>query len=393
MNPGESNAVITGIGQSQVGRRLMRSGLDLTAEAALAAIGHAGLSVEDIDGLSSWPGKLADNPGMSPVSVSEVKEALELRLNWFNAGMEPAGQLGGVFNAIMAVATGQARHVLCYRTLIESSIQGMARRGASHGSLDTRLGDHLQYLIPYGPSASNWTGVFAQRYCHDHGLTREQLGQVAVTLRANARKNPVAVYQEPLTLEDYLAARMISTPLCLYDCDVPIDGATAIIVSARDACGGLANPPLTVEAFSGAHREGDSWYQRPDLTTMAAHDAGAALWQRTRLTPADVDIAQVYDGFSIYVPMWLNALQLVAAKDTGAFLAEGGHSLAGRLPINTGGGQLSPGRLHGFGHLHEACVQLWGLGGERQVNKHLEVAAVGVGGGPLGGCMLLSRHN
>ena len=117
------------------------------------------------------------------------------------------------------------------------------------------------------------------------------------------------------------------------------------------------------------------------------------MWRRTRLTPQDVDIAQVYDGFSIYTPMWLDALKLVPAKQTGAFLADGEHTLEGRLPVNTSGGQLSAGRLHGFGFLHEACVQLWGLGGERQVKKPPELAAIGVGGGPLGGCMLLSRRS
>jgi acetyl-CoA acetyltransferase len=134
-----------------------------------------------------------------------------------------------------------------------------------------------------------------------------------------------------------------------------------------------------------------TWDQRADLTTMAAHDVGATLWQRTTLTPADVDMAQLYDGFSFLTVMWLEALGFCEHGGAGKFLGDGSSiAIDGPLPINTSGGQLSGGRLHGMGFLHEACVQLWREGGERQVAKPLEVAAIGVGGGPVAGAMLLS---
>ena len=129
---------------------------------------------------------------------------------------------------------------------------------------------------------------------------------------------------------------------------------------------------------------------------MALRDASAMLWERSDLTPADVDVAELYDGFSFITLCWLEALGFCAQGEGGAFV-EGGAAIArdGALPLNTHGGQLSAGRLHGFGFLHEACVQLWGRGDERQVvrpgGRDPEVAVVGAGGGPLGGCLLLTK--
>jgi acetyl-CoA acetyltransferase len=126
---------------------------------------------------------------------------------------------------------------------------------------------------------------------------------------------------------------------------------------------------------------------------MAAHDAAATLWERTKLTPADVDVAQLYDGFSFLTVMWLEALGFCGHGEVGRFI-EGGERIAldGQLPLNTSGGQLSGGRLHGMGFLHEACLQLWNDAGDRQVRGNPEVAVVGTGGGPVGGAMLLSTR-
>ena len=389
----ERDTAITGIGLSEVGRRLGRSGLALTVEAALAAIADAGLQPRDVDGLASWPGLMKDLPGMSPVALWEVKEALGLELSWY-AGTVEATQLSSVIEASMAVATGRARHVLCFRTLTESSSQTREHRASNPGASDVRIGDRYQWQIPFKAySAANWTALIAQARFHEFGMTREQLGAVALNARRNAGDNPRAVYRAPLAMDDYLAARMISTPLCLYDCDVPIDGAAAVIVSAFEEARDLRHPPLRIEAVSGALRGRDSWDQRADLTSMAAMDAGPAMWARTDLKPADVDVAQLYDGFSIFVPMWLEALGFCGRGEGGAFI-EGGERIArgGALPVNTAGGQLSAGRLHGFGLLHEACQQLWGRAGACQVPNAPEVAVVGLGGGPIAASMLLTRQ-
>ena len=192
---------------------------------------------------------------------------------------------------------------------------------------------------------------------------------IAVNNRRNAGHNENAVYRKPLSLEDYLASRVISTPLRLFDCDSHIDGSTAIVVSHKDAAKDLKNPPLHIESMGMA--VGGLWVGRyeGDFTSMpAAHKCGEMLWSRTDLKPADMDCAQIYDGFSIHVWLWMEALGLVPPGEACRFV-EGGQriALAGDLPLNTGGGQLSGGRFHGYGHIHEATVQLWGRGGGRQV--------------------------
>ncbi len=398
----ERAAVITGVGQSQVGRRIYREPLDLTIEAALAAIEDAGLTRDDIDGVATYPGAMNVPPGFSGVGVTEVHEALRLNLNWYAGGLESPGQLGSVANAVAAVATGLARHVLCFRTVWEASAQGDKGRASvtagGGGSVGFRAGGFQQWTLPFGaPSAANWIGMMAQRHMHCFGTTREQLAQVALNGRANAARNPRAIYRDPMTLDDYLSVRMVSTPLCLYDCDVPADGSTAVIVSRADSASGLRKPPVRIEAMGTALHGRPSWDQFDDLTTMAMRDAAAMMWLRTDLGPADVDVAELYDGFSFITLCWLEALGFCGHGEGGPYLAEGrprpGATGDGRgpLPLNTHGGQLSAGRLHGYGFLHEACVQLWGEGGERQVEARPEVAIAAAGGGPLASCFLLTR--
>jgi len=389
---GEDSAVISGIGLSRTGRRLGVDGLSLAVESVLEAVNDAGLTVSDIDGVSTYPGQSTVTPGYSPVGVTEIKESLRLKLNWFTGGRELPGQIGAVFNAIAAVHAGFAKHVLCFRTLTESSSQNSVQRASLVGAGKDRIDDVFQWRVPFrASSAANWAGLMATRYLHEFGASREQLGQIPIVCRQHAGRNEKAVYRTPLTIDDYLNARMISSPLCLYDCDVPIDGSVAIIVSHRDTAPDLRQPPVRIEAIGSALHGSDSWDQRTDITTMGASDAAEMMWNRTDLTPADVDTAQLYDGFSILALTWLEALGF-AGHGEGARFIEGGKriSLGGELPLNTAGGQLSSGRLHGFGLLHEACVQLRGEGGTRQV-ANAEVAVAGVGGGPLGGSILLTR--
>jgi acetyl-CoA acetyltransferase len=388
--PRQRRTAITGIGLSAVGRRLNRDGLDLALEASFAAIADAGLKRADIDGLSCWPGRVADMPGASPVSTWEVKDALGLSLNWYAGGMEGPAQMSSILNAEMAIAAGHSRHVLCFRATTESSpLRGQLVAAAP---ALPRVDGWLQWLMPFGAvSLSNWVALCAQRHFHEYGTRREQLGWVALNARRNAALNPAAAYREPLTLDAYMAARFISTPLCLYDCDVPVDGAVAFVVSAGETAVDRPKPPVWIEAISGAMHRSSLWDQG-DLTATAAFDAAARLWSMTDLKPSDVDIAQLYDGFSILTLIWLEALGFCKRGEAGAFV-EGGRRIAldGELPLNTGGGQLSGGRLHGLGLLHEAVLQLRGDARARQVVRPVHVAAVSNGAGPLASCALLVR--
>lgn len=387
----QGRAVITGIGQSQTGRRLGRSGFELTIEACKRAIQDAGLSIADIDGVASYPGPATGAPGMSGASTTQLHGALGIKADWYLGASETAGQLGPLMEACMAVSLGIANHVICFRSVWESTAAGTGGFGGSFRGA-YRAGGFMEWTAPYGAiSAANWIAMLCDAYMHEYGLTREQLAMIAINSRRNAGLNPAGIYKEPMTLDDYMSARMISTPFCLYDCDIPADGAVAVIVSRREATGGLRREPITVEAFGTALYERFTWDQRRDLTTMAAHDAAASMWKRTKLTPKDVDVAELYDGFSYLTVQWLEALGFCEKGAVGSFI-EGGDRIAleGELPVNTHGGQLSAGRLHGYGFIHEACTQLWREGGDRQAKKDVNVAVAAAGGGPIAGCVLLS---
>jgi acetyl-CoA acetyltransferase len=392
MNTTGRQAAITGVGVSAVGRRLGRGATDLTVEAALAALKHAGLTRDDIDGVTTYPGQMHSSPGMSPIGCPEIREALGLKVNWHSSSAEGPAQLSAIMIAAMAVATGQARHVMCFRTLTESSSQTATQRASVVGGGLARVDPRWQFLLPFNAaSAANWSAMFAQAYMHRFGATREMLAHVSLNQRANAALNPLAVLRKPLTLDEYMSTRMISSPLCMLDCDIPVDGSAVIIISAMDAARDLPHRPIRIEAMGSAHHGRESWDQRADITTMAAHDAAAQLWSRTDLKPSDVDVACLYDGFSIHTLMWLEAFGFCKHGEAAAFVAGGHTKIGAQLPLNTNGGQLSAGRLHAFGHVVEACTQLWGEAGARQV-ANAQVAAVGAGGGPIGGALLLTRQ-
>jgi acetyl-CoA acetyltransferase/uncharacterized OB-fold protein len=386
----EDRSVISGIGMSQVGRRLMRNPMGLIADAALAAVADAGLTIDDIDGVSSYPG-MSIGGGFSGGSVSEVIEMLDLRPSWHAGGIETSGQTGSVVNAMLAVAAGLCRHVLCYRCVWESTHDQLVKTGVVRPG-GGRVGGDAAHRIPFGAaSAANWIGLQASRHFHRFGTRREHLGAIALNARRNAALNPSAVYQDPLTMDDYLSARMITTPFGLYDCDVPCDGAVAVIVSAVDTAGDRPHTPIRFEAVGTALTERVSWDQGTLIHEPLLEGAARHLWERTDLRPSDVDVVELYDGFSFNCLSWIEQLGFCEIGEGGPFV-EGGTRIAldGELPLNTHGGQLSAGRLHGYGFLHEACVQLRGDGGARQVPGNPEVAVVSAGGGTPGGTFVLT---
>jgi acetyl-CoA acetyltransferase len=392
-NAVERSTAITGIGQSAVGRRLGVDPLLLTLDACYEAIADAGLDVEVVDGLSTFPGPSLGGAGFSGASAYEVIDAMRLKVGWYDSGLESPGQLGSVMKAVMAIHAGLATHVLCFRSVWEGSAQGTGGRRTAAAEA-SRASGPSQWTSPYGSlSAANWIALYAQAHMDRYGTTPEQLGQIAVNARRNAALNPKAIYTDPMTIDDYLASRIITTPLRLFDCDAPCDGATAVIVSAAESARDTASKPISIEAMGGALHDRATWDQLEDLTRMVGAEAAAQMWSRTDLTPSDVDVAELYDGFSILALLWIEALGFVPFGEAGPFL-EGGANIAldGALPLNTQGGQLSGGRLHGYGFLHEAVVQLRGEAGARQVPNEPKVAAVAAGGGNTCGCMLLSTR-
>jgi acetyl-CoA acetyltransferase len=385
----EKRAVISGIGQSAVGRPLARSGFQLTIDAIQAAVEDAGLRMTDIDGIATYPGPVPEYiPGFVGPDLYSVQDALGLDVGWHLATPQGASPIAPLIHAVLAVAAGLCRHAVIYRTITEAS--GQAGQGRAAVGAGIPAEGHYEFLLPVGAvSGANWAALFATCHMHRYGTVKEQLGWVAIAARAHAGRNPAAVYSKPLSMDEYLSARVISTPLSLYDCDVPVDGSTAVIVSSADTVPDLRHP-VRIEAMGGALRHRPRWEQWDDLTTMAAHDAAAQLWGRTDLGPRDVDVAQLYDGFSIYTLMWLEAFGFCGPGESGKFVEGGGRlQLDGELPLNTAGGQLSGGRLHGWGLVAEAVRQLRGEAAARQV-ANARVAAVGVGGGVVCGALLLT---
>lgn len=390
----EKNVAISGIGQSEVGRPSNRSAMQLSVDAALEAIADAGLTREDIDGISCWPGDNDNGNPFSPVGPNALMNVLGLKVNWYGAGYEGPGPLTGLVNGAMAIAAGLCKHVLVFRTITEASARLKSKTASALTNKTVgRDGSYFwQWYTPFNVvSGINLMALYAQRHFHEYGTTPEQLAQIPMTCRANAMLNPKAVFRSAMTMDDYLASRMISTPLRMFDCDVHCDASTAIVLSRADLARNGPNAPIRLEAIGSALHQPWSWDQI-SLTEIACFDVGRMLWSRTDLKPKDVGNAQLYDGFSILTMLWMEGLGLCPRGESGAFI-EGGRRIArdGELPLNTNGGQLSGGRTHGLGYVHEACMQLWGRAGERQVAPH-EVAIAAAGGGPLGASMLLVKQ-
>ena len=253
----EDKVALTGIGMSEIGRRLMVPPLSLTVAACEAAIADAGLTFDDIDGLSTYPGG-GNLGGFGEGGVTALEAALGIRPTWHNGGIETFGPGGSVIAAMLAVAGGLARHVLCFRTLWEATFNEQMKQG----KIVPSMGRRADWLMPFGAtSAAHTLAQNAQRHFHRYGTTKETLGWIALNQRANAELNPTAVYRSPMTMDDYLNARPITTPFGLYDCDVPCDGAIAVIVSAVDAARDLAKPPVLVEAVGTQIIERIDWDQ------------------------------------------------------------------------------------------------------------------------------------
>ena len=395
----EHRAVLSGIGRSCFGRRLMVDPLSLAVDASLEAIADAGLTIDDIDGLSTYPGM--SGGGMSEGGASAIEEALRILPTWINGGGDLPGPGGAVIAAAMAVASGLCRHVLCFRTVWESTFGCATARAlrprweqwrpqAGRTCLGTvqRVARALRR-----PVRRQLDRLNATQYMHRYGAPREMLGLIAVNGRRNAALNPNAIYRDPMTMDDYLSARPITSPFGLFDCDVPCDGSIVVIVSVASVADDLPHPAVRIEAVGTQILERVSWDQdtlthEPQVIGQAAH-----LWTRTDMRPSEVDLALVYDGFTFNAISWLEGLGFCGFGEAYDWL-DGGRRIAldGELPVNPHGGQLSEGRSHGFGFLYEAVTQLRHDAGARQV-ADAKTAVVTSGGGTPSGVLLLQRKD
>ncbi len=381
----KSTAAIAGIGESRLGLVPDRSALQLQSDAARAALLDAGLKLSDIDGLITTPVRVA-NWGM-PCGV--VASHLGVRPSYLST-LDLAGASGAamIHHAAMAVASGQCTTVLCVagQNLLSNksrstAIQAMAESG----------GTHAQFEVPYGPLIPSLYALIAQRHMHEYGTTAQQMAQVAVTMRKHASLNPNAHMRDPLTVETVMSSRMITSPLKLLDCALVSDGAAAAIVTTPERARALRKPPVHLlgQGYGLSHSHVGEYR---NLTRSGAVDSGRAAFASARLTPADIDVAELYDCFTITVIVELEDLGFCPKGEGGRFVADGHIGLSGSLPTTTHGGLLSaghPGLGGGFFHVLEAVRQLRAEAGERQVSGAKVALAHGNGGAIAIHCTLI----
>lgn len=386
---------LAGVGMAGLSRSSGQSASALTVQACLHALNDAGLTVHDVDGMAQQVPTADEgrenyprNPFASPSTV-EMQDTLGIGpLNWFgNLDGVPAG-LASVIMASQAIAVGACDVALVYRTVLRRTT---GRGGVTDVSTGQAYRD-MQFRLPYGSaSAAQWAAMWCQRHMHVYGTTHDQLGTLCVTQRKHAALNPSAVLREPLTLADYHASRWITYPFHLYDCDLPIDSSVAIVLTCADRAKDLRSKPVWVEAATMATGRRPDWEEWEDMTFTAGRYATERLWSSTEFTPADMDFAQLYDGFSWFAMSWLESLGFCKLGESGPFVADGHTALGGSLPMNTDGGQLSAGRTHGIGKVAESIVQLRGEAGARQVPD----ARVGImaAGAPTRGAVMIARSD
>jgi acetyl-CoA acetyltransferase len=369
---------VVGVGYSDVGRHTGRSERHHAAQAAVRALADAGLEASDVDGASTWGGDAIDFAwmlGMGPLS-------------WhLNVGVSPAFVTPAV-HAAMAVAAGHTDVCMAFRIMMQQPSSAALAAGAA--SLGSPSPGDVQFQSPFGVfSPTQWAGLLMQRYLHDSDATEQHFAQFASIQRDYATRNEDALQREPLSVEQYLAAPYISTPLRLLDCDYPCDSGSAVLFTTEERARDLRQKPVFVEASALSAIHDMNFEILPDMTRTSPAHCGELLWSRTDLTPADVDTAQLYDGFTVIAFQWLEGLGLVDPGQAGPFVAAGQTRLGGRLPTNTDGGACNVGRRHGANFCIEATRQLRGECGERQV-EGADVAVWANAVGPFSGAMLLT---
>lgn len=374
-------AAIVGIGATEFSKNSGRSELQLAVEAALDALRDAGLEPGSIDGIVTYS---VDNNDEQAVARSLGIDHLNFFARTVAGGGGPAGTIQ---LAEMAIATGKAEVVLCFRAMNERSAEryGQPEYLTAESAPPNPGSRHIDrsWNTSFGSvSPASLAARSVRRYMHEYGITSEDFGRQAVIQREFANNNPFAMFHDrTLTLEEHQSSRMIADPLRLYDCCLETDGAVAILVTSAARARDLKNIGVEVLA-SGmgirANCHGMSSAYDDQLASAAETEiVGRQLWAQSGLTPADIDMGIIYDHFSAGVLMQLEALGFCGPGEAGAFVADGGTRLGGALPTNTNGGQLSEGYVHGMNGIAEAVRQLRGTSVNQVAGAELAVVTGG----------------
>ena len=362
-----TTAVISGTGETTFEDQPHRSDIGICVEAATAAVADAGLTMQDIDGVLVQPPFFA-----SPRYHILVTEALGI---YTKTWCDSTSMGGASYGAQLQLATWLVESGFCNNVLI---VAGEKLRTAELGgaSIMSESGAHnMDYEFPYGATVPSYYGLVAQRYLHDYGLDEDALHPIAVSARKHASLNPAALRREPITLEDVAESPMIASPLRRLECALVNDGGAAYVVSRK---GRSANPSREVALLGIGVAE--SYYHVGHLVRGDGHDrglvrtvadvAGKRAFQQAGVTVDDLDVAEIYDSFTITTAVQIEDLGIAGRGEAGLFVREGNMDLGGKLPLNTHGGLLScahPGACGGMTHFVEAVRQIRGEAGDRQV--------------------------
>jgi acetyl-CoA acetyltransferase len=352
---------IVGVGFTPLARKTDRSVASLAVEAAMNAIADAGLKPSDIDGYAGTPiggsGGAVHLDGVDEISCRYITDALDLQnMRWLTDAAR--GLLSdAIVDAVHALAYGTCSYALIVRAMYNPTDTRYSETEMANA------GGPAQFIGPYGLHYGiGRMAMWLNRYMHDTGATKAELYHVAKALRENAQLNPYAFWRgKPLSEADYLNARMIFEPMGLYDCDIPVTGAGAIVLTTADRAAHLRHKPAYVKALA---------------TSLEGPDA---VYGKAGIAPDDVQCAQLYDGFLPFIWYWLEALRFCGKGEGHAFALDGNIALGGKLPVTTFGGSQGEGRLHGMGHIREGALQVMGRAGERQVpNTQHCLVSIGV---------------
>ncbi|MGE8615189.1 MAG: acetyl-CoA acetyltransferase [Achromobacter veterisilvae] len=360
---------ITGCATAGIGDAGGLNDLEISSLAVHAAVRDAGLRMEDIDGLMSaslsssmWLNKLAEYLGVFPRFMDSLQ-------------IGGASFVGHLLMAAAAIQAGLCRNIVIAYGATPRGGNGVSATSGARARLDPF--PYEEPFQPFNPPTSY--ALATRRHMHEYGTTREQLAEVAVAARAWARLNPEAYKRDPLSIDEVLSARMISSPLTARDCCLVTDGAGAIVVTAAERAETARPVYVLGTAMAHSHRQIACM---ADLTRTAAGESAGQARERAGVSLADIDLVQLYDAFTINPILFLEDMGFCRKGEGGAFVSGGRIAPGGELPVNTNGGGLScvhPGMYSMFG-LVEAVRQLRGECGERQVKRARTALVHGNGG-------------
>lgn len=373
-----NKAAIVGIGATEFSKNSGRSELRLAVEAITAALEDAGIDRSEVDGLCTYT--MDNNPEIEVFRNIGGKELKFFSRIHYGGGAACAP----VMQAAMAVATGVAEVVVCYRAMNERS-QYRFGTGYTPPPMPTAESAHYGYYVPFGlVSPASWVAMAAQRYMYETGATSEDFGRVAMACRRHAATNPNAwFYQQPITMEEHQTSRWIVEPLHLLDCCQESDGAQALVVTTAERAKSLRQTPAIIRAAAQGAADDQQMmtsYYRPDISRLSEMDLVAQqLYAQAGIGPDDIRTAILYDHFSPFVLPQIEAFGFAKKGQAKDFIREEGIEIGGRLPVNTNGGQLGEAYIHGMNGIAEGVRQVRGTSVNQVVGDGAVLVTAGTG--------------